>query len=291
LLNLTATVQISASTQSRFSQPSPKSVIPDGLAAELPTARASRAIPRCARPGLCVLLAEDDGLNRKITAALLARAGYKVIAVGDGRAAVLAAASPEVDVVLMDVEMPIMDGVTAAREIDAMADRLGRRLPIIAFTGHALNNAQADRLAANFDGHVAKPFQIEALIAEIDRVITQIGRPASPPPFDRNLFLHRVGGDEVLLGELVGSFLEDLPARLDAIQQALRGQDGAALARVAHTLRGALLSLAAAPAAEAATALESSAAGPTEQVADRADALRRELARLVPALTPSARLA
>lgn len=242
-------------------------------------------------PRLRILLAEDDALNRHVASVILTRSGHAVVAVSDGRSAVRDALTGHFDAVLMDLDMPILDGLAATRRIRELERGTGRRLPIVALTGHVGIDQEHRARAAGVDGYVAKPFDVASLLGEIDRVRVAARASAETddrPAFDRGQFLARIGGDESLLDDLIGGFLEDLPARIEAIDRALEGRDGAALARVAHTLCGALLSLAAEPAADAARALERRARDSPEAVLACAGALERELERLASTLSATA---
>jgi two-component system, sensor histidine kinase and response regulator len=226
--------------------------------------------------GLRVLLAEDHPVNRKLAISVLERAGHQVVAVEDGRAAVEAAGRGGIDVVLMDVQMPIMDGLSAARLIREREQTEGGHIPIIALTAQAMRDERERGIAAGMDGYIVKPFQARTLIAEIEAVVAHTtarrrvsdtvpdpapaGRgPQADPVFDRARALDRIGGDEQLLDELIGLFLEDVPLKRGSIKSALASGDSRLLERNAHNLRGALLTLSAGPAAQAALDLEEAA--------------------------------
>jgi PAS domain S-box-containing protein len=226
--------------------------------------------------GLRVLLAEDHPVNRKLAISVLEKAGHQVVAVEEGRSAVEAVARGGIDVVLMDVQMPIMDGLTAARLIRASEEADGEHIPIIALTAQAMRDERERGIAAGMDGYIVKPFQARTLIAEIETVVAHtIARrrvsdtvpdpvPAEPAPqadpvFDHAGALDRISGDKQLLGELLAIFLEDVPIKRGSIKNALASGDDQLLARSAHNLRGALLTLAARPAAQAARELEDAA--------------------------------
>ncbi|HWM87435.1 MAG TPA: ATP-binding protein, partial [Kofleriaceae bacterium] len=258
--------------------------------------------PAVAQPArrLRILLAEDHPVNRKLATAVLERAGHGVNAVEDGRAAVTFALANDIDLVLMDVQMPIMDGVTATRLI--RQSRPGGRgsVPIIGLTAQAMAEDRERGLEAGMDSYVVKPFEKAAFLAEIDRVVNRTGRrraggrdrPRSETvsrPFDQALLLDRIGGDQDLLRLLIETFLDDLPGKRDALVGALAAGECRELERVAHTLRGALLSLAATPSAEAARLLELGAADSSPSLAAQAAALQYELDRLVPALKTTVR--
>jgi len=118
--------------------------------------------------GRRLLLAEDVPLNQELARTILGRAGHLVDVVGDGAAAVAAVQARPYDLVLMDVQMPVMDGITATRRIRALGGPLSR-LPIVAMTANVLPQQVAELRAAGLDDHVGKPFRTEALLAAIDR--------------------------------------------------------------------------------------------------------------------------
>jgi signal transduction histidine kinase/CheY-like chemotaxis protein len=120
--------------------------------------------------GLRILAAEDNPMNQQVLKTLLDQLGVELTVVGDGAQAVEAHATGEFDVILMDVQMPVMDGPTAARAIRAHEAVTGRRTPILALTANAMTHHADEYLAAGMDGVVAKPIQLGQLIAEIDRV-------------------------------------------------------------------------------------------------------------------------
>jgi CheY-like chemotaxis protein len=131
------------------------------------------------RPSLCggesklrVLLAEDNVVNQKLALRLLEKQGHSAVVVGTGRAALEALDEQEFDVVLMDVQMPDMDGLEATAAIREREKGNGKHMPIIAMTAHAMTGDQERCLAAGMDGYVSKPISGQALAAEINRVRT-----------------------------------------------------------------------------------------------------------------------
>jgi signal transduction histidine kinase/CheY-like chemotaxis protein len=119
-----------------------------------------------------VLAAEDNAVNQMVLKALLDQAGVEVTMTGDGAAAVAAWESDAWDLILMDVQMPIMDGPTATRAIRAREAATGRRrTPILALTANAMSHQVEDYLAAGMDGFIAKPIQIERLFAAIEEAL------------------------------------------------------------------------------------------------------------------------
>ena len=120
-----------------------------------------------------VLLAEDNLINQNVAVAMLKGGGYLVDVVSDGREAVRATLANRYDVVLMDCQMPEMDGYQAAAAIRAAEDG-GRRTPIVALTAGAMQEDQERCLAAGMDGYLAKPVRIADVLAAVDR---WVGRP------------------------------------------------------------------------------------------------------------------
>ena len=131
------------------------------------------------RPGLKVLAAEDNPMNRQVLSTLLGQLGVELVMVDDGAQAVEASARDDFDLILMDVQMPVMDGPTATRAIRAREVIAGRRTPILALTANAMAHHEAEYAAAGMDGLVAKPIQLEHLVAEIDRVLSVAEAPTA----------------------------------------------------------------------------------------------------------------
>jgi len=124
------------------------------------------------RTGLRVLLAEDSLVNQRLAVALLEKEGHMVSVTSNGREALAALQSSPFDLVLMDVQMPEMDGLEATRVIRARERGTGRHLPILAMTAHALKGDRERCLEAGMDGYIAKPIRAEELFDAIDRLFT-----------------------------------------------------------------------------------------------------------------------
>jgi two-component system sensor histidine kinase/response regulator len=132
-----------------------------------------------------VLLAEDNAVNQTLAVRLLEKRGYAVSVVGNGRTAVAALEKERFDVVLMDVQMPEMDGFEATAAIRAKEETAGSHIPIIAMTAHALKGDQERCLAAGMDGYVSKPIRTNELFGEIERLIGK-GDEKNPVPVSRH---------------------------------------------------------------------------------------------------------
>jgi len=137
--------------------------------------------PTACRP-LRVLLAEDNEVNRKVACGLLAKQGHSVLAVGNGAEALEALARERFDAVLMDVQMPVMDGLEAARSIRERERAQGGHVPIVALTAHAMKGDRERCLTAGMDDYVSKPLRAADLAAALVRVARDedAAAPASP---------------------------------------------------------------------------------------------------------------
>jgi PAS domain S-box-containing protein len=229
-------------------------------------------------PARRVLLAEDGVVNQQVAVALLAKRGHPVVVVENGKEAVEAVKRGDFDVVLMDVQMPVMDGLTAARTIRARERNTGGHIPIIALTADATTADRERCLAAGMDDYVAKPFRAAELFRAIEQSspLVQPTLPVNelaPPPVGLEAphaeltttkpapVLDWEGavqslGDEALLREMAAMFLDECPKLMAAIDAAIAGGDAPELRRAAHTLKGSAQVVGACAAAQAALALE-----------------------------------
>ncbi len=222
-------------------------------------------------PGLRVLLAEDNAVNQRLAVKVMEKRGHKVVVANNGREALAELDAQPFDLVLMDVQMPEMDGFETTAAIREREKATGAHLPIIAMTAHAMKGDRERCLAAGMDDYVAKPLNAQKLFDAITALVprpTEAPAPETAPDgedpedvWDFDDALARVDGDEELLGELIGLFLADLPRWLSEIAGAVAAQDGGALEHAAHSLKGSARSLSAGACAEAAFALESRGRG------------------------------
>jgi CheY-like chemotaxis protein len=213
--------------------------------------------------GRHVLIAEDQFIGVLHLTRLLEANGDRVTSMGRGADAIEAAASLGPDAILMDVELPDMDGCAAATRIRADETRSGRRVPIIAVTGHATEDVRERCLAAGMDACLAKPIDAAALLRTIAR-LTGAPTPAlaSSPPADPGAVLDHdrlhaeTGGSAALVEELATVFADEFARISAAIAAALDANDSERLARAAHDLKGAVGSLSGRAAHVAAERLE-----------------------------------
>lgn len=211
---------------------------------------------RVRRP-MRVLLAEDNLVNQRLVIALLQRQNWQVQAVSSGQKAVEAAQSGAFDVVLMDVQMPELDGLQATALIRQHEQGTGRHVPIIGLTAHAMKGDRERCLKAGMDGYLSKPIVARELVAMIESLVDDDQkREPETPAVDLSNVMELVSGDEELIRELVTTFLTDYPSKLEQLGKALTAADAAALERAAHSLKGSVALFGAAPARSFAAELE-----------------------------------
>jgi PAS domain S-box-containing protein len=192
---------------------------------------------------LRILLAEDNPVNQRVGSMMLHRLGHEVVVVDNGKQAVEAFPKGSFDLVLMDIQMPEMDGfeaLSSIRSLEDQADRLSPT-PIIALTAHAMNGDRDRCLEAGFDEYLSKPIRAADLEAALQRVGSQAERSRNSVQsveFDRSFTLNQLGGDESLLHEILGLIADEIPGQLDRIREGLSREDGQMSSIAAHTLKG-----------------------------------------------------
>jgi CheY-like chemotaxis protein len=203
-----------------------------------------------------VLLAEDNVVNQRVAVGLLSRRGHHVIVASNGREAVAAFERDRFDLILMDVQMPVMGGFDATAAIrERERDRgTGERVRIVAMTAHAMAGDRDRCLQAGMDGYLSKPVEPDALFAVVER--NSAGVTSAPAPIDRSSLLERLGGDEAFMGEVAAVFLDDCPRRVAEIKAAVDRRDSEAIRLSAHALKGAAGVISATGLLEAARVLE-----------------------------------
>ena len=188
------------------------------------------------RPALRVLLAEDVVINQKVARHLLARRGHHVDVVTDGEAAVAAVRDAPYDVVLMDVGMPVMDGIEATREI--RRDPRFATLPIVAVTAHALESDRSACLEAGMNTFLAKPFRPAELFAVVERFAPPASSEGAPPVDVAGLRAMLAEEDMAsLTDELLATFQAEAPGRYAAVRTAVELGDRTRIADAAHALK------------------------------------------------------
>jgi CheY-like chemotaxis protein len=239
---------------------------------------------------------EDNPVNQQVLTLLLEKAGHRVTVVGNGREAVERLPGQPFDLVLMDVQMPEMDGVRATKLIRQREKAVGGHIPIVAVTANAIQSERQRCLAAGMDDYLPKPIRAAELFALIDRLVgsraagfiagdgSVATAGAGQPTWLTSL--QSLGFDHEAIHRLVRTFVETVPGRLAALRRAVAAGDPALLAGMAHTLKGSLAVFAVRSAHLAAAGLE--ALGRQSDLGG-AEAALRELTAEVQALLASMR--
>jgi CheY-like chemotaxis protein/HPt (histidine-containing phosphotransfer) domain-containing protein len=248
-----------------------------------------------ARPGkrLNILVAEDNEVNQELMEYVLKRDGHQVTIAGDGQQVLAALKNGSFDVILMDAQMPRLDGLETTALIRSEESQTSRHIPIIAITAHALQGDREKCLAAGMDEYLAKPVKSGKLL-QVVRALTSshsddedtLHYPALQGAFfNREELLDHVGHDLTILQRMVTVFADNAPRRLEAISRAISMNDGTTLEALAHKLRGSLTTFYSDAAVEAALDLEFAARKRDFAAAQTSYlALDRLLRRLTPEL-------
>jgi signal transduction histidine kinase/ligand-binding sensor domain-containing protein/DNA-binding response OmpR family regulator len=229
-----------------------------------------------------ILLAEDNLVNQKVARGALEKMGCRVDIVSDGAEAVAAWESGQYHLILMDCQMPVMDGYQAAREIRRREGGAGR-IPIIALTADAMKGADKQCRDAGMDDYLTKPVDRRRLSEVIAQHLGRTGseRPSgAADPVDWQHLMAIADGEDRFAQELVQLFIDSGDATLRDIREAISRGDLAAVGRAAHAYKGSSANIRAESASTAAARLEAAAqAGALDQVAELEEDLRREAAR------------
>jgi len=254
----------------------------------------SAANPLPTGPSYRLLLAEDNPVNRTIGTRMLSKLGHLVVTADNGKQAVEISATESFDVVLMDVEMPIMNGFEATAAIRAREAEIGgRRTPIIALTAHVMQGDRERCLDAGMDSYASKPIQptelfatIEALLATNPREEPMASTPSEDiPVLDRIALYEQVGDEADLLLKVIEMFRIDSVSVVAKLDVALTEGDASEVQQGAHRIKGALLTLGGKAAANVAMHLEHMGReGDVSQGMPLLTDLRHELERLAPEL-------
>lgn len=251
-----------------------------------------------------ILVAEDNSTNREVALGMLRKLGLRAEAVANGAEAIGTLGSIPYDLVLIDMRMPVMDGLEAARRIrDPRSAVLNHDVPIIALTANAMRSDRESCLAAGMNDFVSKPIMMSALrdalsrwlragdaaIATADPQIASINADEATPIFDKAGALGRLDGDDELAQIVFAAFLEDIPSQIQALKQRVAERDDAGSARQAHSIRGASANVGGESLRKLAAEMEKAAdAGDWHSVITRMDELERQFGLLSEAMKTSA---
>ncbi|HET7291566.1 MAG TPA: response regulator [Vicinamibacteria bacterium] len=255
----------------------------------------ARARPGRGRRGLRVLVAEDNAVNQMVAVGLLERAGHSAAVANNGREALALLERESFDAMLMDVQMPELDGIETTVAIREREKATGAHLPIVAVTAHAMKGDAEACLAAGMDAYLAKPLeagQLATTLASVVRGAAGAASAAAPAAaargdgtLDESRLLERVGGDRRALARLTRLFLADSRKLMARIKRAVARRDAADLRAAAHALKGSVSNFLAPAATAAAARLQH--LGEAADLAAAPDAskhLDRELTRVHKAL-------
>lgn len=236
--------------------------------------RTQESLPRV-RYNAHILLAEDNQTNQLVAVGILTKMGFEVDVVENGRQALDILSQKSYDLILMDMQMPVMDGMEATREIRRSDSAvLNPRVPIVALTAHAMSGDREKYLRAGLDGYIAKPIDPQLLLHELERCLpkakleTTADNSSAPekreektviPPeqiFHRRSFVERMMGDKDLVTMVIEGFLQTMPEQLDELETlAQEGKIHEAGAQ-GHKIKGAAANVSAVVMAETAYQIE-----------------------------------
>ena len=222
--------------------------------------------------GYRILVVEDNFTNRQVAIGILKKFGVDVRAVENGAEAVEEVGKTAYDLLLMDVQMPVMDGLEATRRIRSLPPpSTGSSVPIIAMTAHAMRGDRELCLEAGMNDYISKPVTPDVLSDVLERSLGEwVAGDAAPEPegfpkrpldpkgafdaaicepgtnalvWDRNVLLERLLGDEEMVREIVQGFLEDIPCQMRVLEEAVRAGDRVSVRERAHAIKGAAASI------------------------------------------------
>jgi CheY-like chemotaxis protein/HPt (histidine-containing phosphotransfer) domain-containing protein len=226
-----------------------------------------------------ILIVEDNATNQLVAKAILEKLSFRVDLAENGQLALEAMANLPYDIILMDCEMPVMDGYEATRLIRQKESTEGssssppsRRVPIIAMTAHAMKGAQGKCLKSGMDDYLAKPIAAQELIDVIEKWLNIFVESQEQPPektgtteksnvqvYDRENLLHKMKGMEAALPKIIEAFRRSAPDNLQKLKKAVETGDGPLVRMYAHAIKGSAGQICAMASQEAAHKLETAA--------------------------------
>ena len=218
-----------------------------------------------ARRSLSVLLAEDNLVNQRVAEGMLTMRGHRVTVASNGREALAAIEQTAFDLVLMDVQMPEMDGFEASVAIRVRERSTGGHVRIVAMTARAMHGDREQCLLAGMDGYLSKPIDRDLLMAVVEQEADTDPTERRPPlrrkagreaSVDRAELMERLDGNRALFDDVIAIFLDDCPQRLATIRTAVDLADAKHIEESAHVLKGAAANLSATRLFDAALTLE-----------------------------------
>jgi two-component system, sensor histidine kinase and response regulator len=181
---------------------------------------------------LKVLVVEDNAVNQKLARLLLRKLGHRPTIASNGRVALRILERRRFDLVLMDIQMPLMGGLQTTAAIRESEKQSGEHIPIIAMTAHAMSSNRENALRSGMDDFICKPIHVE----QLRRVL----EPFAAPALNTASLLAGLGGNEKLVRELVDVFVTDAPKLMSRIERAIKRGDAGRLKETAHALKGSI---------------------------------------------------
>ena len=252
-----------------------------------------------------ILLAEDSITNQQVALSILKKLGYRADVAANGSEAVQALRTIPYDLVLMDCQMPVMDGYEASRLIrSSNSGTLNSAVPIIAMTAHAMKGDREKCIQEGMSDYTAKPIKIKDLADILERWLPGALREGLPHRvqieagssadeselhggiFDRQILKKRLVGDDALVEAVIETFLSDVPRQIDDLQSSIEAKDFGRAEQLAHKIKGVAGNVAAAGLQKIAQTMEEDArAGGSERLEDAMNALLKQFALLKQAMT------
>lgn len=260
--------------------------------------------PANRKEGVRILLVEDNQVNQAVALAMLAKAGYKADVAANGREALEALEQIPYNIVLMDCQMPEMDGFTATRKLRSPDSTvLNRSVPVIAMTANAMAGDRERCMASGMDDYLSKPVKPKELVNILEKwldrgvhtlespfiqdetVDHQVQEKPDNQVFDKADLLDRVGDSEILMEEIITIALEDIPRQLQQLEDALLAKDCSRIRQVSHAIKGCAANISAKKLQEGSGLMEHlSMDAPMEQLEQQMEVVRSGIAELLAAL-------
>jgi len=197
-----------------------------------------------------ILLAEDNITNQKVALRILEKMGYRANAVANGKEVLKAMENIPYDLILMDVQMPEMDGLTATSIIRDKEKGLEKHIPIIAMTAHAMKGDRERCIEAGMDDYITKPVRPKELLKVMEHFIDREKKPSDYKPdyekerekehkiYDSKAFLERIDGDKEFEKEILGMILKDIPDNIEELSKSIEKGDLSHISHFVHTIKG-----------------------------------------------------
>jgi signal transduction histidine kinase/CheY-like chemotaxis protein len=210
--------------------------------------------PAAQSKALHILLAEDNRVNQMVASRILEKMGHTITVANNGAEALALLAAHSFDLVLMDIQMPQMDGLSATKTLRQQETSTRFHLPIVAMTAHAMKGDRERCLEAGMDGYVSKPISsrdLELAIAKamnltssdigwMNTTVRQEAQSAKLTTLDFKQMLEQLGGDENLLQEVIEIFVDQAPTHVETLRRALTQGDAGMVEKTAHSMKGEL---------------------------------------------------